>query len=279
MVIFSLGEIVFDIFGDGTKLPGGAPLNFAYYSNFYPGNQAYVVSAVGSDKLGDELLAEVTNLKLSSKYITRNSRPTGTVRIEQGLNHENSYEIARDTAFDMIELDSIREKADLIYFGTLALRGRSNRMQYKNFLDRQKSFVAADLNFRQHFFDREVILFCLDRCNLLKTNETEWEALAKELDISLMPESFIQKFDIDYLVITKGEKGSELITSRERIAVAAVETIVSDTTGCGDSFLAVLCHELLNKQAPAVAMQRAASIAAKVAAQKGALVNYKLPEP
>lgn len=274
MVILSLGEIVFDIFADGEKLPGGAPLNFAYYCNFFPGNEAYLVSAVGNDTLGDELLSEVAKLHLSAKYITQNERPTGTVRISHSGNQENAYEIAQNTAFDSIQLNHIHQQADLIYFGTLALRSPHNRQQWRHFLDRQKAFVAVDLNFRQPFFSREIIMFCLQRCNLLKVNEAEWKIMTMELDLNLTPEEFIQKFGLEYLVITKGAQGAELITSREKIFTPAVKTQVCDTTGCGDSFVAVLCHELLHHQTPAIAMQKAAAVAAKVAARKGALVSY-----
>ena len=50
-LIVGLGEALWDCLPDGRKL-GGAPANFAYHASQF-GNEAYAVSAVGNDDLGD----------------------------------------------------------------------------------------------------------------------------------------------------------------------------------------------------------------------------------
>lgn len=52
--IIGIGEIVWDVLPEGKRI-GGAPVNFAYFSNAL-GAIAYPISAVGKDALGDEAL-------------------------------------------------------------------------------------------------------------------------------------------------------------------------------------------------------------------------------
>ena len=55
-IIVGLGEALWDCLPEGRKL-GGAPANFAYHVSQF-GYDAYAVSAVGTDDLGRETLAE-----------------------------------------------------------------------------------------------------------------------------------------------------------------------------------------------------------------------------
>ena len=53
-VIVGLGEALWDVLPEGKKL-GGAPANFAYHVSKF-GLACCVVSAVGDDRLGDEII-------------------------------------------------------------------------------------------------------------------------------------------------------------------------------------------------------------------------------
>mgnify|MGYP000365133634 CR=1 FL=1 len=58
-VIVGMGEVLWDMLPEGKKI-GGAPANFAYHVSQY-GFDGYVVSAVGDDKLGNEILESFNN--------------------------------------------------------------------------------------------------------------------------------------------------------------------------------------------------------------------------
>ena len=72
------GEVLWDCFDSGKRL-GGAPLNMCVRINSL-GIKADMISAVGNDELGAELLGEITSKGVSCEYIAINSdKKTSTV--------------------------------------------------------------------------------------------------------------------------------------------------------------------------------------------------------
>lgn len=53
-IVVGMGEALWDVLPEGKKL-GGAPANFAYHVSQF-GLESRIVSAVGQDKLGSEIL-------------------------------------------------------------------------------------------------------------------------------------------------------------------------------------------------------------------------------
>ena len=53
-IIVGIGEVLWDVFPEGKRI-GGAPANFAYHMLQF-GFESRVVSAVGEDVLGNEIL-------------------------------------------------------------------------------------------------------------------------------------------------------------------------------------------------------------------------------
>ena len=89
--IVALGEIVWDLFAD-EKRPGGAPLNFAFHASQF-GHEAWVVSRIGRDALGRELLDAVREMKLPTDLIQVDpEKPTGTVKISVNLFGEPKFD-------------------------------------------------------------------------------------------------------------------------------------------------------------------------------------------
>ncbi len=64
-----IGELLWDIFPAGKEL-GGAPANFAYHASAL-GGKGLIISCVGSDSLGNEMLERLGTLPLSSKCVTK----------------------------------------------------------------------------------------------------------------------------------------------------------------------------------------------------------------
>ena len=54
-IIVGMGEALWDVLPEGKKI-GGAPANFAYHVSQF-GFDSCVVSAVGNEKLGDEIIS------------------------------------------------------------------------------------------------------------------------------------------------------------------------------------------------------------------------------
>ena len=75
-IIVGMGEALWDCLPEGKKI-GGAPANFAYHVSQF-GFNSRVVSAVGNDPLGDEILQVFAEKRLNTQ-IERVDYPTGTV--------------------------------------------------------------------------------------------------------------------------------------------------------------------------------------------------------
>ena len=73
--IIGLGEALWDMLPQGKKI-GGAPANFAFHASQF-GLPTKVVSAVGNDTLGDELISAFQKKHLNLN-INRVDYPTGT---------------------------------------------------------------------------------------------------------------------------------------------------------------------------------------------------------
>ena len=87
------GEVLWDIFKNKTTV-GGAPLNSALRFNSFK-NNVNIISAVGNDSYGDNLISFLKNSKLSTNFISRNSYETGKVYIALDKYNNATYNIKK----------------------------------------------------------------------------------------------------------------------------------------------------------------------------------------
>lgn len=98
-IITGIGEILWDRLPEGKRL-GGAPANFAWHAA-QAGMESCIVSAIGKDNAGDEILHELEKKGLPH-LIATTAYPTGSVDVEldpQGVPH---YHIREQVAWDYI---------------------------------------------------------------------------------------------------------------------------------------------------------------------------------
>ena len=175
-IIVGLGEALWDCLPEGKKI-GGAPANFAYHVSQF-GYDAYAVSAVGTDDLGAETLAEfdAKGLKYEMPQV---SFPTGTVQVSLDESGIPTYDIKEGVAWDNIpftaRLEEMARNCRAVCFGSLAQRYEASRRTIYKFLDStpKDCLRIFDINLRQNFYCKEVICESLKRCNVLKINDEE----------------------------------------------------------------------------------------------------------
>ena len=121
-IVIGIGEYLWDVLPTGKKA-GGAPVNFAYHAS-QNGTDAWGISAVGDDELGNELL-EITESFGIKMEVTKVDYPTGTVQVTLE-NGQPKYDICENVAWDHIRLTDnamkLAKMASAISFGTLAQR-------------------------------------------------------------------------------------------------------------------------------------------------------------
>lgn len=268
--IFSFGEILFDVI-EGTPYLGGAPLNLAAHLQKL-GAESHIVSAVGRDKLGETVLAKLTELNLDSSMIAvLDKYPTGTVTVTLDERKIPAYSFGRDTAYDHIPMPELSGNADLFCFGTLAQRAAESRATLKKLRGQLKCPFFYDVNLRQDFYSREILEDSMNSADLIKLNDEEIVTLAKMFGLKPEPPEFSRRFNIGTVILTLGPKGCEVYSGGKTITSPAVEVKIVSTVGAGDAFSAAFLYHYLNGDSLRGAADAGNALAAVIAGQEGAI--------
>ncbi|HUR53111.1 MAG TPA: carbohydrate kinase [Gemmataceae bacterium] len=265
-LIVAVGEVLWDLLPGGRQL-GGAPANFAYHAAQL-GADARIVSAVGQDDLGREILAQLVGLGLDVAHVSVEAgNPTGTVTVALAAG-QPTYAIHQGVAWDFIPTTpavlELASRADCVCFGTLAQRDDVSRDTIRTVLARTRPETVRifDVNFRQHYYDRDVVDRSLRSVTALKINEDEVATLSKLLELAGSP---FERFpDLRLVAVTRGARGSELRTREGRVSEHPGERAEPfvDAVGAGDAFTAALAIGLMR----GLPLDRVNAIANRVAA-------------
>ena len=280
-VVVGMGEALWDVLPEGKKI-GGAPANFAYHVKQF-GLPSCVVSAVGADPLGDEIL-ENFNAKGLDTLIETVPYPTGTVQVEIDQAGIPQYDIKENVAWDNIpytaRLESLAEKTKAVCFGSLAQRNVVSRQTINRFLDAMPqtddTLVVFDVNLRQGFYNKEILCNSMKRCNILKINDEELVTVSRMFGypgIDLQDKCWILlgKYNLKMLILTCGINGSYVFTPGNVSFQPTPKVEVADTVGAGDSFTATFIASVLKGVAVEEAHRRAVEVSAYVCTQQGAM--------
>ncbi len=276
-VVVGLGEILWDMLPGGKQL-GGAPANFAYHAGAL-GAAAAVVSAVGDDEPGREILARLDALGIQRWTVAVDpDHPTGTVTVQLDAAGVPAYEIRRDVAWDHVpwseELGRLAQSADAVCFGSLAQRSPRTRGTTMAFLreTRPECLRVFDVNIRKTA-DLSVAPDLLEQSNVCKLNHEELPVLAKMLSLGdderTAARELLARFSLRLLAITHGAVGSRLYVPGQSSFVRAPAVEVADTVGAGDSFTAAMVMGLLAGWPVERIHRRATDLAAYVCTQPG----------
>ncbi len=279
--IVGIGEALWDVLPEGRKI-GGAPANFAYHVSQF-GYDSRVVSGVGDDKLGAELLEKFDENGL--KYqIEKLPYATGTVQVELDPNGVPMYDIKEGVAWDNIpfnkDLEALAKSTCVVCFGSLAQRSVVSRDSIRKFLDNmpigEGHYKVFDINLRQGFYTREIITESMEMCNILKINDEELVAISRMFGypgIDLQDKCWIllAKYKLEMLILTCGVNGSYVFTPGNVSFVATPKVEVADTVGAGDSFTATFIASILQGNSVKDAHMRAVRVSAYVCTQHGAM--------
>lgn len=183
-MIVGMGEALWDVLPEGKKI-GGAPANFAYHVSQF-GFNSRVVSAVGNDELGNEILDNFSEKNLKF-VIEKVPYPTGTVQVELDDEGIPCYDIKEGVAWDNIpftpELEELAKQTRAVCFGSLAQRSAVSRETINEFLnampDDEGQLRIFDINLRQSFYTEEILCNSMKRCNILKINDEELDIVSR----------------------------------------------------------------------------------------------------
>ena len=282
--ILSIGEVLWDMLPSGRKV-GGAPANCAFHC-MQLGADVRLLSRIGNDDLGRELIEFYRSLGLSTEFIeTDPITPTGTVGVELSANGQPKYTIHENVAWDKIEATEtvvrFAQSADAICFGSLAARTKTTFQTIQTLVSQTQpsALRVLDLNLRDPFVDHHVIEAMLGLANVLKLNDVELTRIAAMFEVSgntaaLHADWFIKRYDLKMLILTCGSQGSRIFSEGQEYFRESRKVEVVDTVGAGDAFTAVVVVGLLSGWSMETIHERANEIAAFVCTQSGATPKY-----
>jgi len=276
-----LGEVLWDVFGESRRL-GGAPLNFAAHLRRL-GHPVSLISALGTDSLGNDAAAKLAKLDLDTRLVQRTSRfVTGIAEVSLGTDGVPEFKIPRPAAYDAIDLnrqdiESLREQAPAwFYFGTLfTATAAGDRLLDRLLAELDVAGRFLDLNLRAGSDAPELIVKRLSQANVVKLNEAELGRVASlaglPTGIELFCRAACDHFALSAIAVTLGERGCAVLSGGEYVHAPGLPVDVADTVGAGDAFAAAFVHGL-SRNWPAEQIAAFANrIAADVASHHGGL--------
>jgi fructokinase len=276
--VLAVGEILWDLLPSGKQL-GGAVTNFAYHAHAL-GADALIISRVGNDPLGCEIIDRLRSLGLSTDGISIDPvAPTGTVSVELQPDGQPRFTIHENVAWDRLE-PVANVEADAICFGTLGQRCPAARAAIcRNISGTSASTLRVfDINLRQHFYSREIIEASLTLADALKLNDAELPVLAAIFglagDARSQLATLAQRFDLRAVALTRGAKGSLLLADGAWSEHPGIKVKVVDAVGAGDAFTAAWTLGLLAGEPLDKINEHANKLAAFVCTQPGATPKH-----
>ncbi|RTZ08433.1 carbohydrate kinase [Flavobacterium sp. GSP6] len=275
--IICFGEVLFDVFPTHQKI-GGAPLNVALRLASL-GIDAQIISRVGNDEIGKELLAFVKkNGVVTDTIQVDKNASTGQVIVQLNEKGAASYTINYPVAWDKIiciaEDEIMVKKADALVFGSLACRDSVSHDSLLEIINYAK-YAVFDVNLRAPFYTKELLINLMMQSDFIKFNDEELYEISAfmnspyhSLEQNIL---FIAtQTNTKHICVTKGNHGAVLYYNEKMYYNSGYKIDVVDTVGSGDSFLAGLLSKLLKDADPQEAIDFACAIGAIVAKNEGA---------
>ncbi len=274
--VICFGEVLWDLLPSG-KVAGGAPMNVAFHLHNL-GMSSAMISQVGDDKLGEELLNFLKNHGIKTELIGINETfPTSTVKVYLDEHGSPSYEIVEPVAWDYITINNTQKKAvetaDALVFGSLASRTDRSKRTLMELAVLAKCRIL-DVNLRAPFYNQLIIEGLLQVSDIVKLSEEElatitkwyWGHLSEKEGLVFLRD----KFDIKTIILTKGGEGAFCLHQDQYFEQSIYPVKVIDTIGSGDAFLSGFIKKMFDGADVQDCLRFAAALGALVASSKGA---------
>lgn len=287
--VVGIGEVLFDCF-PGSRVLGGAPVNVVVHAHQLlarRGGCGVVVSRVGTDDLGSEIIEELNARGVVTNMVQRDSQlPTGSVQIQVSDSGEPNYTIEKAVAWENINyeesLENLAGSCDAVCFGSLAQRGERSRSTIHQFLAAAGSAIRLfDVNLRQSYYDFGVLDASLKAATVVKLNQEELYEVHRLLNSSPSTPADTEEairqlqdaYALECIALTRGSKGTVLYHPAGRFEsepIVIERSPDADNVGAGDACSAGLVFGLLMKWEPEQTLQLANRMGAFVASRAGA---------
>ena len=291
MRIVSVGEILWDVIGEGEYL-GGAPLNFAAHARQL-GHEVFLLSAVGEDARGRRALECLRQRGVSAEFVqVLRGQDTGTAEVELDVDGKPGFRIARPAAYDFMQpapaqLERIVQlQPHWVYFGTLYQMSGQARAATLRLLEAAPSARRFyDVNLRDGNWNLAVVEQLSAQANVVKLNDSEAEFLDASVNAGEQGSSvedfcrrWSEQYGCEMICVTFGERGCAVFHRGRYCEVPGFPVQVVDTVGAGDAFAAAFVHGIEQGWDAPTSGRFANAVGALVASRAGAMPEWRMDE-
>lgn len=214
---------------------GGCSVNMAATFNNL-GGEAHIVSCIGKDKIGQEIINYMNVHHLSTRYVIKKEGTTGycivlreadgerTFLTKTGMELDFSKEIISD------QLKDIKYAAVTGYF--LLNDGVEEILQVLEDFHRKGGFILFDPSPLVRSIDRDILMRMVYISNIVTPNTDEIEEIREWLS------------DENTVILKRGSHGGTVYDKNCTFDYMPVKVKTIDSTGAGDSFAAGVLYGL-----------------------------------
>ncbi len=273
------GEVLFDMFPDGSLVLGGAPFNVAWHLQAF-GLEPLMISRVGADALGRQVCSSMLEWGMDRSGMQIDSaHPTGSVTVSFN-DGEPEFDIVSNRAYDYIDRYALPPywTTRPLYYGTLAMRNQVSRETLWELKNNSEGYSFMDVNLRPPWWSQDDVMRAMQGASCIKVNQNELNQIVqKGTSVESKAEWILANISPQSVLVTQGRDGAIIFLSdgsRSRVAPKPALKVI-DTVGAGDAFSAVMLMGQIKEWRIDLTLERAQSFASAIVGVRGAVVNDK----
>ena len=234
---------------DYSPVPGGSPFNCSIAASRLGADVAFA-GAVSTDFFGAEIAHRLETNGVSLAMVTRVDQPTTLAFVKKAPDGSAAYAFYADGSADRslsaaMLPESLPEDA-ILQLGSISLIATPQSDTLVELAEREagKRIIMLDPNVRPTLIAdepayRATLMRVLATTDILKASDEDlfWLSGTSTLEDAAQ---WALGTGPAAVVVTRGEEGSSLHTGSVRVDADAMPTVVVDTIGAGDSFMAAL---------------------------------------
>ena len=219
---------------------GGCSANIAYNLNML-GGDPLIMATIGQD--GGEYLERFERLGIPTRAIRKIGHAyTAQCFVTADLDH-NQINAFHPGAMQFSHENNVADFGPL-RVAIIAPDGREGMLKHGRDLADMKVPFMFDPGQQLPMFSGEELIQFINNATYLAANDYEFEMLMDRTGLTLADIAS----RLEALIVTRGEKGSEIYANGERHEIPCVPaSAVVDPTGCGDAFRAGLLYGIANE--------------------------------
>ncbi|MDH5401741.1 MAG: PfkB family carbohydrate kinase [Candidatus Heimdallarchaeota archaeon] len=236
-------NMTFVVSSDTQIIYGGTGSNIAYSYTLLNPNKGFLFSAVGNDFI-DSMGKQLISMGMTDKTVIFNMDTARSLQISDDIKEQiiiwqpNAFKHMGDIELQDTLSDAEIQSCDFAIFSPGTPKSTLRHMQ--NFTGvNNNAMIFFDPGQMVNHYDLATFEKCLNYSNVLILNNVE--LLKVKSAFGLVPSTIIEKYNVEYIIVTKGVDGSSIISKAEIKEIRAFGVkgdlnVTIETTGAGDSY-------------------------------------------